>query len=572
MEEETMIKLVEKITTTGSQQLDQTTMKTLKNACKKESSLIAPLFQTLLKQLKRRHSEIRLSAFQVCNEIFQKSHQFRTLVLEDLEEIFALTLETNNVLLPPPKAAAKKLRSLAAESIHGWVSKFGSAYKKLEHGYNYLKQVNLIFNDIEGRSALERRQMLEQKLKMDAIWKERVRKVQRQMDDHKADLYECLTQINNCLDLLVTKPENFLFAEDEATGSDDIDEDNDLTSHGIFDFKTSITILHPNDAKEEESLLEETRDNRDILSNLREQYTLFSHKLLPMVKKWSVTLTKAGSENCDASLLRKSIDIKGDCDSLEEKLQPFLNVLKQKRKIESDESDSESDSDFVEVETKPGFEATAVQAEHHSLGIDFYNQPSTSKQSIGEYKSNPKAKRKAKLNIEELSQAQKKAKIKVACQSDHFWSTGNVEEEVEVTDPSLNIFEVEEEFEEVKWSCRAPMPSGRLCPRKDRYKCPLHGKIIARDNMGTPVKDAPPKTTNESVEDWQDPELLRDIEAATGIDLKVSKGKGKKSKSGLTCLKTVQNTTRKRLEKKIFHRSAMKRVALDLNKSEYNKK
>ena len=567
-----MIKLVEKITTTGSQQLDQTTMKTLKNACKKESSLIAPLFQTLLKQLKRRHSEIRLSAFQVCNEIFQKSHQFRTLVLEDLEEIFALTLETNNVLLPPPKAAAKKLRSLAAESIHGWVSKFGSAYKKLEHGYNYLKQVNLIFNDIEGRSALERRQMLEQKLKMDAIWKERVRKVQRQMDDHKADLDECLTQINNCLELLVTKPENFLFAEDEATGSDDIDEDNDLTSHGIFDFKTSITILHPNDAKEEESLLEETRDNRDILSNLREQYTLFSHKLLPMVKKWSITLTKAGSENCDASLLRKSIDIKGDCDSLEEKLQPFLKVLRQKRKIESDESDSESDSDFVEVETKPGFEATAVQAEHHSLGIDFYNQPSTSKQSIGEYKSNPKAKRKAKLNIEELSQAQEKAKIKVACQSDHFWSTGNVEEEVEVTDPSLNIFEVEEEFEEVKWSCRAPMPSGRLCPRKDRYKCPLHGKIVARDNMGNPVKDAPPKTTNESVEDWQDPELLRDIEAATGIDLKVSKGKGKKSKSGLTCLKTVQNTTRKRLEKKIFHRSAMKRVALDLNKSEYNKK
>ena len=569
-----MIKLVEKITTTGSQQLDQTTMKTLKNACKKESSLIAPLYQTLLKQLKRRHSEIRLSAFQVCNEIFQKSHQFRTLVLEDLEEIFALTLETNNVLLPPPKAAAKKLRSLAAESIHGWVSKFGSAYKKLEHGYNYLKQVNLIFNDIEGRSALERRQMLEQKLKMDAIWKERVRKVQRQMDDHKADLDECLTQINNCLELLVTKPENFLFAEDEVTGSDDIDEDNDLTSHGIFDFKTSITILHPNDAKEEEALLKETRDNRDILNNLREQYTLFSHKLLPMVKKWSITLTKAGSENCDASLLRKSIDIKGDCDSLEEKLQPFLNVLKQKRKNESDESDSESDSDFVEVESKPGFEATAVQAEHHLLGIDFYNQPSTSKQSIGEYKSNPTAKRKAKLNIEELSQAQKKSKIKVACQSDHFWSTGNVEEEVEVTDPSLNIFEVEEEFEEVKWSCRAPMPSGRLCPRKDRYKCPLHGKIIARDNMGTPVKDAPPKTTksNESVEDWQDPELLRDIEAATGIDLKVSKGKGKKSKSGLTCLKTVQNTTRKRLEKKIFHRSAMKRVALDLNKSEYNKK
>jgi len=82
------------------------------------------------------------------------------------------------------------------------------------------------------------------------------------------------------------------------------------------------------------------------------------------------------------------------------------------------------------------------------------------------------------------------------------------------------------------------------------------------------------KKSNEA-NDWQDPDLLRDIEAATGIDLKVSKGKGKGKKSkrqGLTCLKTVQNTTRNRLEKKIFNRSAMKRVASDLNKSEYNKK
>lgn len=25
-------------------------------------------------------------------------------------------------------------------------------------------------------------------------------------------------------------------------------------------------------------------------------------------------------------------------------------------------------------------------------------------------------------------------------------------------------------FEPVRWSCRAPLPSGRLCPRQDRYK------------------------------------------------------------------------------------------------------
>ena len=43
------------------------------------------------------------------------------------------------------------------------------------------------------------------------------------------------------------------------------------------------------------------------------------------------------------------------------------------------------------------------------------------------------------------------------------------------------------EFEPVKWTCRAPLPNGKLCPRMDRQKCPFHGKIIGRDKMGNPT-------------------------------------------------------------------------------------
>ena len=91
--------------------------------------------------------------------------------------------------------------------------------------------------------------------------------------------------------------------------------------------------------------------------------------------------------------------------------------------------------------------------------------------------------------------------------------------------------------------------------------------------MGSPVgKNDSIKTLPQEMDnDWQDPELLGDIEAATGINLKMpnKKGKGKKSKeSNLTNIKAMQNTVRKRLEKKIFNRSSMKRVATDLNLSE----
>lgn len=58
--------------------------------------------------------------------------------------------------------------------------------------------------------------------------------------------------------------------------------------------------------------------------------------------------------------------------------------------------------------------------------------------------------------------------------------------------------------------------------------------------------------------DWQDPEFMKDVEAATGVDLGSSryskKGKGKKKKKhpNLTDLRERANTARARLEKKVF--------------------
>lgn len=45
-------------------------------------------------------------------------------------------------------------------------------------------------------------------------------------------------------------------------------------------------------------------------------------------------------------------------------------------------------------------------------------------------------------------------------------------------------------FVPVKWTCRALLGSGRLCPRMDRVKCPFHGLIIARKDDGSPANFA----------------------------------------------------------------------------------
>ncbi|GLD62757.1 UV-stimulated scaffold protein A [Lates japonicus] len=69
---------------------------------------------------------------------------------------------------------------------------------------------------------------------------------------------------------------------------------------------------------------------------------------------------------------------------------------------------------------------------------------------------------------------------------------------------------------------------------------------------------------------------MRDIEAATGENLGSDrvgkKGKGKKKKfPNLSDLKQSANTSRCRLEKKVFNKSAMRRVAQVMAKADRRK-
>jgi hypothetical protein len=138
-------------------------------------------------------------------------------------------------------------------------------------------------------------------------------------------------------------------------------------------------------------------------------------------------------------------------------------------------------------------------------------------------------------------------------------------------------------FEPVKWSCRAPLKNGKLCPRMDRIKCPLHGKIVARDEFGNIANEsdrieyeerlkAKLKETNED-KPWLDTELIADINAATGkniISTKESiKNESKKRKSGnLTNLTKEENASRKRLEKMLLNPKQLNKVGSILDSIE----
>ena len=79
----------------------------------------------------------------------------------------------------------------------------------------------------------------------------------------------------------------------------------------------------------------------------------------------------------------------------------------------------------------------------------------------------------------------------------------------------------------------------------DRYKCPFHGKIVARNQIGEienekdkndPAVYKPEEESNKLLMPWQDPELIAEINAATDKNIQVidpnnKKRKGNKKKS-----------------------------------------
>lgn len=197
--------LIEELTTSGESQLNAQKMKELKKICKSSEEQLSHAYRLLMTQLTQDHAEIRLSAFQIVDELFTRSHQFRVLLVSDFQEFLELTLGTDNDHpLPPPREAAQRLRQAAMQAVEGWNEKFGEAYKKLALGYHFLKHTKKVdFRDINVRTLAERKREEEKQKHLDKIHRESADRAKREMEEMSDEIGCCLTEVENCFRLLV---------------------------------------------------------------------------------------------------------------------------------------------------------------------------------------------------------------------------------------------------------------------------------------------------------------------------------------------------------------------------------
>lgn len=187
--------VIEKLSTSGAEELDRGWVKQLKAYCKASNSGPRPeeaysyLGRLVLHQLEKRHAQIRFGSLLIIEYLFERSHQFRLFICDNLNAFFELCADikgfryaatyddgedgeedtdhsdrsrvtrkststsTASKKALQPIAWAKKLRSKAIKCFQYWYNEFGSGYQALSNGYQFLQQKGVIDSQRNGATA-----------------------------------------------------------------------------------------------------------------------------------------------------------------------------------------------------------------------------------------------------------------------------------------------------------------------------------------------------------------------------------------------------------------------------------
>lgn len=597
-------KIVDLLTSSGKHALDPEGLKKLKKLCRTSDDLLKYCHYLLVLRLQQDDANVRYSALVVVDELFRRSHLFRTLVLDDLQTFLELVLETNADLpLPAPVSAARELKKKAAHIVGCWQDQFGASYRVLALAANFLKHCKQIplGSDTTAAESQAQRSYAERLL--------------NEIAERTPEAEALLTQLENCLKLIVPPIDDDSDRVQDTSGpSTEANRSSDLSAHGMGPTFTLQVSLEPH--------VIASGDNAVLLQTLAEQRRELTTIFLPRVKRWLRSLAKVTHSRA-AEVLRRTVHLKQRLEAAHSK----CNELHVQQAASSDEEDLE------EVPEKEGLEPVIPAHRRAEYGLEPLVPSATFSRYVAkqwslcdlEEEASDPTSRQAQLH----KLAQKLATSSTSVLQPSTAEGCNLEEPVAVAGPStvvlsaadgpgkttvprrhydIDLYHWEDEklepptlgrtddlhhvwvgyshreasdatvpedwraalrerridfsgeFVPIKWMCRAPLPSGKLCPRQDRYKCPFHGPIVPRNSMGQPEGEAASGLQRGQKEggcpDWQEPGLLRDLEAATGVNLEVGRQKKRKRKKA-----AMPDNPRKRLEKKVFNKRSVRRVA-----------
>lgn len=515
--------LVRKICHHGETDLDRDDLKELKDICKAcDDSLMVVVFKICMKCLEKDHSQVRVSTVKLLDYLFKKSHIIRNELLDEFERFLELSLAISQapkvkLNLPPPKKYAALLQEITAKCIHKWHSDFAAGYEKLRYAYRFLKEHKLVdFSQFQVRTQEQLIQQQKLVERQERILTRTIDNRLKEFKELKPEIEQLIVKIESSLEVLL--PNDNELQEAEATPCESehqVSYEINQRQHGIANLSSTVEI-------EFSPYIEIVKnpDNKEMVQVLKElKRELVEGKLCKLI-----AIEKTLSKRSDQllSTLREIINLKakamnvvmklGDLKIVEDNL--HSNTLDT---VKSD--DDSSENDFEDVAPKEGLETYIPKSMRYEYGL-------------------------APINPSELENTNRVAL------TDESFGAGSSNGNGSMTGDTFVM------------SCNVRLESGKLCPRKDKSKCPFHGKIIPRDHKGVPINEddrqreetEAKRRGKEAVPEWQDPDLLREISAATGVDLTMPKAGRRKKQSpnkNLADTKTCDLTPKQRLQKRL---------------------
>ncbi|XP_073045054.1 UV-stimulated scaffold protein A homolog [Primulina eburnea] len=503
MKEETeraaVLPLIERATNSTAADVDPRLLKAIKSSVRSSDPELRCAAQTLLSLMKRDHSQVRYLALLIINELFMRSKLFRTLMVENLDQLLSLSIGfRRNLPLPAPTSVASVLRSKAIELLEKWNVTFGIHYRQLRLGYDYLKNtLRFQFPNLQANAARIQHERKERELRTREILLKKFESLKTSISSIKDEIRSTVDEIGECLDILKTEDEHLPYAT--------------VDGEEIEEFRNSELRQIRHDSLREGGKIQESSENKIVFDALRELYKVLVTKHLAGVQEWLSVLIRVDVEDnrFRDSTLKEFIDIRNIIRLTKDKCEESGCALPNVANTEEE--------DIWEDGTLQGFEKGYSVSNHSdgndcpvastaddAKGIEFHNKVSNKNMinscDSGRSESNPaRGKLLAEAPVFTWGSFLDNWGSNRDVLANHrgldlegHWGRVDCDAVIpaeKIAELNVQASVYKEEPVEIK-PCRAPSRNGQLCQRRDLRVCPFHGLIIPRDDEGNPISES----------------------------------------------------------------------------------
>ncbi|GAB2245169.1 hypothetical protein Droror1_Dr00000662 [Drosera rotundifolia] len=508
-----VLPLIEKATNSTSPEIDPRLLKSIKLTVRSSDSELRLAAQTLIDLMSRSHSQVRLLALLIIDELFMRSKLFRTIIVPNFDQLLSLSIGFRRQSpLPLPSAVATLLRSRAIEFLEKWNDSFGVHYRQIRLGFEYLKNtLRYHFPNLRENAARVMRERQEREARTQEILRSKFVALRESFESVKDETRVTVEEVRECL--------RVLRSEDEETSL--ITEGFDDEEYEVYRSRELEQIRI--DSLKEAGKVKESSQNKVVFDALRELYKLLVTKHLVTVQESLSVLMRAEVEDTrfrDAAL-KEFIDIRN-------------SILAEKKKCEEsgcslpDLSTDDEDVVWEEGNIGPhGTDNSSMQVERKDDLASMSGTKEIQRKDASRLDSK-NSKGKAKLYNEDHGYTDEDStslRSKLLADApvvnwgsflDHWGSKSDVlanqrgleldghwgRVDYDAVIPADKIAELnvqatiyKEEQADIE-PCRAPLRSGKLCQRRDLRVCPFHGPVVPRDDQGNPIEPLDAKSSS----------------------------------------------------------------------------